>query len=363
MPEETVGATDLVSCDCEPCKRKGGRAHSVEPRTIHDYSSTPRGGWRARYTTAELSAIGDGGRAPATFGIELETDAPSYRFTDLADRPYVMALGYDANEADMRERDAQLTLRRAWDVRNNAHRVRQQRKFEAQGNMSAAEAVSMAAPRGLWHAKHDGSVSGPEFASQPGSLTYWRAQRGHLAGMFKALLHGGMRSHDGDHCGFHVNIGTDAFNDDGGSPDAGHLARFARLVTMNKRWSVRMAQRTNASASWARFDAFPDNAACVRWGERIREYGYDSCEHSTVLNGSHNGRIEFRLPRGTLRLDRFYAKVEWTAAMVEYTRDATCVVQPSAFMRWAEASGAYPALTTYMRERFNAARFESEAAA
>lgn len=350
MPEESVGAADTAACDCEPCKRKRGLPHAVESRIIHDYSSMPRGGWNPRYTRDETP-----GSVP-TFGIELETSAPQHRFTDLPDRPFVDYLAYNADEAAIERSRAQRAARNAWDERNAEHRRRQSARFAELGNMTADEAVSMAAPRGLWHAKHDGSVSGPEFASQPGSLAYWRAQRGHLTGMFKALLHGGMRSHDGDKCGFHVNIGSDAFKRDG-VWDAGHLTRFARLVTMNPRWSVRMSQRTHTSARWATFDSFPDLASCERWANRLAGFGYVSCAHTDVLNASHHGRIEFRLPRGTLRLDRFYAKVEWTAAMVAYTLNPANPVRPSDFMRWAQASGEYPELVRYMRERFNAARF------
>ena len=355
MPEETVGATDKIGCTCEPCKRSRREPHNVTSGRIHEYTSTPRNGWRPRYTRVEAES----GATPPTFGIELETDAPDRRMTDLADRPRVPYL-VTGEPDELAARDAALALRNAWDVRNQRHRERQQRRFEAQGNMTADEAVSMSAPRGLWHAKHDGSVSGPEFASQPASLAYWRAQRPHLAGMFKALLHGGMRSHDGDRCGFHVNIGTDAFNRPGEwRPDEGHLTRFARLVTMNVRWSIRMAQRTHESARWARFDSFPDLAACERWAAELARNGHVYCSHTDVLNASHSGRVEFRLPRGTLRLDRFYAKLEWTAAMVEYTRDASNVVRPSDFMRWARESGEYPELTAMMLERFNAARFEA----
>jgi hypothetical protein len=233
--------------------------------------------------------------------------------------------------------------------------------------LSAEEAVSMAAPRGLWHSKHDGSVSGPEFASQPATLAYWRSVQPHLIGMFKALLHGGIRSHDGDTCGMHVNIGTDAF---GGievphmrgvfrSPTrAEHIDRFATLIAANQRWTMRLSQRTHVSMmAWARFDELDSPVKRTNWADSIARHGYAYGSHSVVLNGGHTGRIEFRLPRGTLRFDRFMAKLEWTAAMVEFTRNPDNVVQPSAFMRWVAAGGEYPQLLAFMRERFNAARF------
>jgi hypothetical protein len=216
--------------------------------------------------------------------------------------------------------------------------------------MTAEEAVSVAEPRGLWHPKHDGSVTGPEFASQPATLAYWRANRPALASMFRALLHGGMRSHDGDRCGFHVNIGTDAFG------DADHLERWMSLIAHNPRWSTRMSQRTHRSQeSWASY--FPISTPERRHSiaHDVFVYGSASTIHSSAVNAAHAGRIEFRLPRGTLRLDRFYAKIEWVASMIEYTRDPHNTCTPHAYMAWLQASpDAYPAVLAYMRERFSA---------
>jgi hypothetical protein len=354
MPEENVTAADMAACDCEPCKRKDGLAHNVRAGIIHSYSSTPRNGWRPRYTARETE-LRDGGQRFPTFGIELETSAPTIHYTNLPDCPVVPYLPWDATPAQIAERAEMLRARNAWDVRNDRHRERQRARQNARGHIRADEAVSLASPRGFWHAKHDGSVTGPEFASQPATLAYWRAQRAHIAGMLRSLLHGGMRSHDGDTCGMHVNIGTDAFD------NAAHLARFAKLVYVNPRWSTRMSQRTNSSVShWSRFDDLTTDGERMRWAEEVFRYGYSARSRYIVLNASNSGRIEFRLPRGTLRFDRFMAKLEWTAAMIEYTRDGSNVVQVSPFMRWVQRTGEYPALLTYMQERFDAARFEGD---
>lgn len=349
MPEETVGAADLALCECEACKRKAGRPSRVAPGTIHAYSSRPRSGWVAR-------RVGDEDATAPTFGVELETDVPECQYRDLGGRPDLppyLPWGADAERVDAY--NAAQAAWDAWERRNREHHRRQRERFTREGNMTADEAVSVAEPRGLWHPKHDGSVTGPEFASQPGTLAYWRAQRPHLASMFRSLLHGGMRSHDGDRCGMHVNIGADAF------ADAGHLARFMALIAHNPRWSTRMAQRTHASQRmWARYDEIADADRRQRLAERFMTRGYADTSHSCAVNLSNDGRVEFRLPRGTLRLDRFYAKVEWVAAMVEYTRDEANATNPSAFMAWATASGEYPALVEHMRDRF-AARFGEDA--
>jgi hypothetical protein len=353
MPEETVSGAELAYCECDPCKRKRGEPNGVHAGTIHAYTSQPRNGWQVRRTTAELAEM----VARPTFGIELETSAPERIVRDLPNRPNVPYLPFGADEATRAERDRMLVERERYDVRNDAFRARQRREWADAGNMSADEAVSVAAPRGLWHPKHDGSVSGPEFASQPGTLAYWRSVRPHVASMFRALLHGGMRSHDGDTCGMHVNIGSDAFD------GSDHLERFMALVAVNPRWTTRMAQRTHESMqSWANFRDIGDADNRSHLARTWRDYGYAHTSHCSAVNLAHEGRVEFRIPRGTLRLDRFYAKLEWVASMVEYTRNADNATQVSAYMHWVVGTGEYAALVAYMRERFPA-RLEGTAAA
>jgi len=355
--EEAVRTADLATCDCDPCKRKKGLPHGVHSLAMHSYSSQPSRGWLARKTAADRAAERETGNPTPTLGVELETaiQEPA-RIPELPGCPIVHPLSHHATDDEVRIYCLQMNEWRAWRLRNDRHIIRAQERQTIEGAMTADEAVSMAAPRGLWHVKHDSSVTGPEFASHPATLAYWHKARPYLTSMFKSLLHGGVRSHDGDTCGLHINIGTDAFD------DAGHLARFAEMVVHNPRWSMRMSQRTQHSANhWARFGNELDSDLLDDWAYRVMRYGYASQNRYCVLNASNQGRIEFRLPRGTLRIDRFYAKLEWTAAMVEYTRDSGHLIQVSAFIRWAQEVGKYPALMSFMREKFRG-RFEEMAA-
>lgn len=365
--EEHVAEADKATCTCDPCKRKKGLPHNVHSGVIHSYSSQPPMGWTVRRTTAEIA---DRSNA-ATFGVELETSVMDQPMRDLPNPPERPLRVYgDESPEYIAVQNARRLAWYEWQERNNEYRQRQMTKWEQERWLTADEAVSTALPRGLWHAKHDGSVSGPEFASHPATLAYWRLARPHLTAMMKALLHGGIRSHDGDTCGMHVNIGTDTFivRDERGLTDvaatSGHLQRFAQLVTMNPRWSTRMSQRTHASVGhWAPITGFLDSEFHRQeWADSIARRGYASQNRYCVLNAENRERIEFRLPRGTLRVDRFYAKLEWTAAMVEYTRDPANVVQISPFMRWCDKSGEYPTLVAFMRERFSAERFGEVAA-
>lgn len=359
VAEEDITPVSLALCECTVCEQKRGRG--IVPRGIlHDYSSMPRGGWRARRTTAELEA---GSTAP-TFGVELETTmAQPRRIADLPDRPTPpLVYDYPARYGDpafVAAAEAYNVAEADYQRRNREHLARQRARFAAAGNISVDEAVGCArSPRGLFWAKHDSSVTGPEFASQPCTLAYWRQSRRALADIFTQLLHGGVRSHDGDRAGLHVNIGSDAF------ADASHLERFMALVAVNPRFSTRMSQRTNASmSSWANLRDIGTPEQRRNLAAQWARYGSAGTSHSSAVNLAHVGRVEFRMPRGTLRLDRFYAKIEWAASMVEYTRDASRPVNVAAYVAYVEANRAdFPELYAMLRERF-AARFDGRVAA
>lgn len=278
-PAETA-ACRASATPCAACRKRGGTP--IVAGIVHHYGSEPRNGWVARYADGEMPGT-------PTFGVELETQTASGR-DSLA--------------------------------------------------LTGGEAAAVASPRGHWHAAQDGSVDGPEFASQPGTLAYWRSIAPGVSTFMRTLIHGGLRSHDGRYsCSMHVNIGQDAF------ADADHLARFIRLATVNPRFTTRMAQRTHSQvAQWARFDRFPDMAACEGAAFRYFSRGVDNyADHSDAVNLGNYGRIEFRAPRGTLRLDRFMAKLEWVAAMVEFTRSNTGRMSVGAFVAWVNGRAAeYP---------------------
>jgi len=211
-------------------------------------------------------------------------------------------------------------------------------------------ASSMALPKSLWVAKRDSSVSGPEFASHPATLTWWRKNRKALAEMFTMLLHAGYRSHDTDRCGMHVNISRNAFD----SPE--HLYRFLTLIHITPRWSLKMSQRTKESAS--HYAALDLNTREDRLYEArsIFRPGNETHTRYTALNAPwREQRFEFRLPRGTLRIDRFFKNLEWTVAMIEFTRKRRLAdVRPPTFEMWVMAHrDEYPDLARFIIERFS----------
>lgn len=306
--------TDTVppNCQCETCKLRRFEDSAIRDAVVHNYSYNPRR-WN-------LNAVRND---PFDYylGVELETD--NYRL--------------DANGDRVRAR------------------------------VTNRQAVSMARPARLWLAKADGSVSGPEFVSHPATLTYWHSKADKLAEMFRMLVHGGMRSHDNNKAGMHISISKNAFE------DQRHLFRFLTLIHGNAEWSLKMSQRTRSSAEqWASINYLADDAMreeevirIMPTEEQRRTRGYyqlGSSHRYQAINcpsgGIHSaGRFEFRLPRGTLRLDRFFKNLEWTVAMIEYTRNTLVEHQKAnLFMRWVlskDQREQYPNLAKFLTERFD----------
>lgn len=309
MPRATVDAADDVrpstpvsgpSCDCDSCKlARFDRTGKLKRTVVHTYSHQPAR-WKFYDVARDTTGI------PYHLGVELETDNASRRVEN-------------AYAADMR------------------------------------------LPKTFWIAKADGSVSGPEFASHPATLAWWHAHREDLDKMFLMLLHGGFRSNDGDHCGMHVNIEKTAF------VDSSHLYRFLTLLHSAPGWSQRMSQRTTRSLTWARMDDM--NTAARR---RERSQNGNGGARYVALNmpdgpvgrggnlssyhASHTdtGRFEFRLPRGTLRLDRFYKNLEWTVSMIEFSRSVPVKdCRPAAYMAWlmVQPEALYGNVQAFIREK------------
>lgn len=292
-----------ISCPCEACKLLRAEGHKLRSSVVHRYDFTPTA-WQLRELRNDPFSY--------FLGVELETDNYNSRT--------VSSTGTLSRRAGVEYSD-----------------------------VAYAIAADMRRPKTFWIPKADGSVTGPEFASHPATLTYWRAKQRQVAEMFQMLIHAGYRSYDNDKCGMHVNISRTAID------GRDHMYRFLTLLHVSKAWSLRMSQRTlNSADHWASFSRAESAEARVQMVDGIFGSAGYATEKYSVLNAPQNQpRFEFRLPRGTLRIDRFFKNLEWTVAMIEFTRTATLIdSRPTEFMKWVEKhSLQYPNLAAYQRER------------
>lgn len=285
-----TATAESAACSCETCKFLRYEDSKLRGAVVHQYSYRPE--WRFRQLAGETPAY--------YLGVELETSA-----------------GHAANNR--------------W--------------------VSNELAADMRLPKTLWVAKRDGSVSGPEFASHPATLAYWNSKRNDLSEMFKQLLHAGYRSHNGDTCGMHINISRSAF------ADKQHLFRFLTLIYDNPNQTLKLSQRTaNSARSWAKLQPLRNPAERHAWTDQVGSGPTAGCHDRYVALNAPWGqrRFELRIPRGTLRIDRFFKNLQWTVAAIEFTRTST-VHDARRFGRFAAYVAAhseqYPDLLAFLQEK------------
>ncbi len=363
-------------CVCESCKANRREPHALRHAEVHSYTYKPSGDWKPKAKRGERIVAAPLARPSRPHSDDDVTARHAERGGCYQD--YSADLGYTSSYSTRlglcgRCRGvahAQVTydfLLAAYHAQLQAplsllpptYYIGIELETKAPGRYDPtpaplsgrnAFAADMRRPKNHWVAKHDGSVSGPEFASQPATLAWWYAHRADVTDMFTMLLHAGYRSHEGDTAGMHVNVSHCAF------ASAEHVSRFCALLASNTQWALRMSQRTEKSMrDWARIDGYKDAYHRDRWADRAFNENHSADGRYVALNVPDENRFEFRLPRGTLRVDRFYKNIEWTTSMIEYTRhadEAACT--PPLYMASILRDKAYPDLRAFIVDRFQA---------
>lgn len=182
--------------------------------------------------------------------------------------------------------------------------------------------------------KSDGTVSGPEMVTLPGTLAEHKAAdwKGWLA---VARDHGG-KGHFADSAGMHIHINKRAL-----SPLT--LGKFMVFINSpdNSRFVSFIAQRNVEACHWARFQEKKVTDALLDRNDMGGKY--------QAVNVTKN-TVELRIFRSNLQPERVYKNLEFADAAVKFCRQAS-VKELSAvyFVQWiSKQRKEYPNLTQYM---------------
>jgi hypothetical protein len=159
------------------------------------------------------------------------------------------------------------------------------------------------------YCKEDGSLShGLEMVTHPFTLEY--AHKPNLWSVLDELRRMGCRSWNTTTCGMHIHVSRTAFD------GSAHLFRFTQLVLKNEPACTSFAGRKNDTYASFRDGYQPGLLAKVIKG---REYG---------------ATVEVRMFRGSLRINRLLANLEFVHAAVEYTRELTVPQVATGGLSW-----------------------------
>ena len=159
--------------------------------------------------------------------------------------------------------------------------------------------------------EEDGSLdNGFENITMPATLAYHRSIADKYEQMFKLLIDGKYTSHNNGDCGLHIHFNRNFF----GTKEEERTSKL--LYLMEKFWSemVVFSRRSESQLNrWAR--RYDESHEVVSKHYKDGHYG-----RYHAINLTNSKTIEFRLFRGTLNLDSYFATLEIVDRLVRLAK-------------------------------------------
>lgn len=199
-----------------------------------------------------------------------------------------------------------------------------------------------------WYAKHDGSLEGGfELVSMPSTLAFLLSDVDCFREFRKKAIAADYRSHDGETCGLHVHVSRHALGD---NLDEAEATIGKILLFMDWNWDelLVLSRRTSEQLNrWAK------RYGCIRESDTPLDAAYKASEENdryTCLNLRNSETIEFRMWRGTLVPETFFATIELVDAITCYCRDLPIEkLQHATWKDFVEYVGKYSYLPDYIQ--------------
>lgn len=181
-------------------------------------------------------------------------------------------------------------------------------------NDSCAEYTAQCFPHNFIYFEYDGSLSsGFENITQPATLEYHYGLKDNYDDMFKNAVRSGFRSHQTTTCGLHIHFNRDFY----ASNEELYVTRLLYLV--EKFWDelVKFSRRDIDSLNrWSKkYDKTPE--------EVVNEWKNNSwcLNRYQAINLTNENTIEFRMFRGTLKLNTFIATLQLCDTLVKTAKN------------------------------------------
>ena len=162
--------------------------------------------------------------------------------------------------------------------------------------------------------ENDGSLDrGFENITQPATLEYHLSIRDKYEDMFAVAKQNGFRSHNTTTCGYHIHFNRSFFGD----KEDECIAKLLYLV--EKFWDelVKFSRRNYDNLErWAKkYDKTPN--------EVVEDMKCHNLDRYRAVNLTNRNTIEFRMFRGTLKSETFFATLQLVDIIVRYVKDHT----------------------------------------
>lgn len=202
----------------------------------------------------------------------------------------------------------------SWDGRREFHSLNDEKtemyfgtEIETCGNTVNSAAIKLCNTDDLFHCERDGSLPSESFEmiSQPMTWNYLKSRYEDLKKTFKMLIDLNQRSDETSCCGLHVHVSRKAFKNEEA------IKRAVAIITYFQKNNEVIARRK--SNSYYRYQYIG--------GIITKEKVHCQSGHDTAVNCgndySDKNTIEFRIFKGTLNINTYFATIEFVKNVVE----------------------------------------------
>lgn len=215
-------------------------------------------------------------------------------------------------------------------------------ELEIDGSCDVSDFVSEAATPEIYF-KEDGSLTAGEsveIVSHPCTLGYHKGMWDRIIGTAKDY---GFTSHDAGTCGLHVHIDRDYLGQFETEQD---YTAACIVMLFDKFWNelVKFSRRTEYQlGQWCERTGLELTKADISAPEKVADKLQDKANNEgryKAVNLQNSHTVEFRLFRGTLRRETFYATLELCQVIVDWCK--THRIPELATLTWGELINSQP---------------------
>ena len=172
------------------------------------------------------------------------------------------------------------------------------------------------------YCEHDGSLNdGFEMITQPATLTFHKSIMNKYKEAFETLIRNGFRSHNTTTCGLHIHFNRSYLGANGSQEQEMAIVRLLYLT--EKMWDdlSKFARRNLENCRWAK--KYNKDAQDVV--KEIKENSYRNeiiaGDRYMGVNLTNRTTIEFRIFKGTLKLNTYIASLQLVDLLVNLAKD------------------------------------------
>lgn len=207
-----------------------------------------------------------------------------------------------------------------------------------------------------YYFKEDGSINGFEIVTHP--MTFEKLKKENFRSKLETLSNLGAKAYSAGNCGLHIHVSKNEIN-------AFNVWKMIMFFAKCQSQVIKISQRTGTEMSrWCKifqpeeYRHWNDSAIVLK-GQDWSSGGPYNMERYAAINCRRSSTIEFRIFRGTLGFDRFWASVEFVNSLVhfmekvsyKFVKSSTVMTLWNTYVTYVIRTGYHKTLLDFLKSK------------